>query len=219
MKRMLTVKGVGTIRVKPDVMVVEMRLSTLKPDYQETMRLAARAVEALQEAVREAGFAGRDLKTTAFTVNTSYDNYYDRDGNYREKFTGYLCAQELKLEFAYDLDLLAKVLAAIARAPVNPQLQLRFTVKDKAAVQEKLLSAAAENARQKAKTLAAAAGVALGSLLRIDYNWNEVRLYSPTNVTLAEKLPAQAESVPEIEPDELTVSDTVTFVWEIKDQA
>ncbi|NLM52840.1 MAG: SIMPL domain-containing protein [Firmicutes bacterium] len=217
MKRMLTVKGVGKRRIKPDLMVVKMRLSALRADYRETMKFAAQSVKALQEAMQAAGFTKEDLKTTDFTLNTHYENYYDQDGTYKEKFAGYLCEQELKLEFAYDLDVLSGVLTALAQAPVEPQLKLQFTVKNKAAVQEKLLVEATENAKAKAEILARAAGVSLGKLLRIHDNWSEMQFTSPTNFALEAKYPALAASAPEIEPDEITVSATVTFVWEIKD--
>ncbi|NLP37563.1 MAG: SIMPL domain-containing protein [Firmicutes bacterium] len=218
MKRKLTVKGVGKISVKPDLIVVKMELSSLRPDYQETMELAAQSVKALQEAIQAVGFTKEDLKTTNFSLDIHYEKAYDHAGNYKSKFVGYLCEQELKLEFAYDLTLLPAVLAAIAQAPVNPQLELKFTVKDKTAVQEKLLVKATENARQKAEILTKAAGVSLGKLLSIDYNWSEIQLYSSTRYIMEDNPYVLAEaSVPEIEPDEINVSDAVTFVWELTD--
>jgi uncharacterized protein YggE len=45
------------------------------------------------------------------------------------------------------------VLTAIANAPVDPKLNIQFSVKDKAAVNEELLVSATENAKRKVDIL------------------------------------------------------------------
>lgn len=218
MNRIITVKGIGKVSVKPDLIVITMNLESQQYEYDETMAMATKSVKALQDAIQSAGFDKKDLKTTSFNISTHYESYRDKNNDYKSKFDGYICQQGTCLEFDYDTAVMSKVLNAIAKAPINPRLNIKFSVKDKAAVSEELLVNATENAKQKAGILAKAAGVTLGNLISIDYNWGELHLYSQTSYDVMEdKCMSMSESfAPEIEPDDIDVSDTVSFAWEIK---
>ena len=113
---------------------------------------------------------------------------------------------------------LSQTLAAIATCLAQPELSIAFTVKDPTAVNDALLREATINAKKKAELLCEASGVTLGQLLTIDYNWGELNIYSDTRYDLAEDclmaLPTSAPSI-DIEPDDIDVRDTATFVWEI----
>ena len=53
----------------------------------------------------------------------------------------------------------------------------------------------------------------------IDYNWGELHLYSPTHYEMDPPCMARASAAPtamDIEPDDIDVSDSVTFVWDIR---
>lgn len=217
MNRTITVKGTGNVSIKPDLIVITLNLETLNHDYDRTMELAAEAVKDLQTAAQSIGFEKNDLKTTSFNIRTHYKSYRDKDNNYKNRFDGYACEQGLKLEFDFDTALMSKVLKAIAKAQTNPQLNVLFSIKDKAAVSEELLISATENAKHKAEILTKASGVTLGELINIDYNWGELNLFSQTryDVELKNMIVSEA-AAPDIEPDDIDLRDTVTFVWEIK---
>lgn len=57
-------------------------------DYDRAMEQAARQSGALTDAVKAAGFAAEDLKITRFNASANYESIRDRDGNYRQVFTG-----------------------------------------------------------------------------------------------------------------------------------
>lgn len=217
MERLITVKGIANIKVKPDLIVITMNLVSHKYNYDETMKLAAESVDALERAIEEVGFNKKDLKTTRFNITTNYTNYYDENNKYKSKFDGYKSEQDLKLQFDLDMELLSKVLTAIANSKVEPRFNIRFSVKDKDVINEELLIKATENARSKAEILTKASRTTLGKLVNIDYSWSEINIYSKTNYEIENKSYVMEESyVPNIEPDEINVSDTITFVWEIK---
>ena len=216
MNRTITVKGTGSISVKPDLTVLTLELKSHQHDYDKTMELAAESVKTLQDAVESVGFDKKDLKTTSFNISTKYESYRDKDMNYLNRFNGYLCEQGLKIEFDFDMKILSKVLTAIAKTSLDPQLNIQFSVKDKSVVSEELLINATENARRKAEVLARAAGVSLGDLISIDYNWGELHLYSQTSYALREnRLNMDLLSSPDVVPDDIAVNDTVIYVWEI----
>lgn len=217
MNRLITVKGTGNVSVKTDLIIITMNLESQQLEYDQTMQFATDSVNIITSAIETVGFDKKDLKTTSFNVRSHYESYRDKDNNYKSRFDGYICEQGLKLEFDFDQKVMSNVLSAIAKATVNPKLNIQFSVKDKAAVSEELLIQATENARKKAEILSKASGVDLGNLINIDYYWGELHLYSPTRYDMEDRcMVMESSCAPEIEPDDISISDTVTFVWEIK---
>lgn len=213
--RKITVKGMGSASVKPDLIVLSLDLKTQLDTYEETMEEAADSSQKLVEAIVEKGFEKDDLKTTHFSVDTVYESYQDDQRNWRRRFSGYECQQSFRLEFEMDFERLSQVLSAITYAPIMPVFNIQFTVKDSNKVSKELLRSATENAKEKAEVLADAAGFELGEIVDIDYNWGRIDLYSPMDYQMYEAAPRMAEATPHIVPEDIDVSDTVTFVWEI----
>ena len=219
MPRTITVKGMGRVTTSPDYVVISMSLMAQDNDYEETMKLAAKKIEYLNASLEEIGFEKKSVKTTNFNVRTDYERVKDRNGNYKSVFNGYICSHRLKVEFDFDTKRLAQTLYAISKCLAEPELSISFTVKDPSAVNKELLKSATINAKEKAQILCEASGVELGQLLSIDYNWGELNIVSHTDYMLEEKfmaMPVGGLADIEIEPDDIDVSDTATFVWEIK---
>jgi uncharacterized protein YggE len=107
---------------------------------------------------------------------------------------------------------------AIAQSSTQPELQIQFTVKDPTKVSEELLRSAAETAKTKAEILCHASSAKLGPLVSINYNWGELDIISRTSYELGDCMPMMAASrlAPDIEPDDIDLTDSVTFVWEIQ---
>lgn len=212
-------QSIGKLNLKPDQTVVSLTLKTVHADYDKAMDEAAKHLEQLRGALVGIGFTKDDLKTTNFNVNTEYESERDKNGNYKRIFIGYSVTHQLKLEFDFDSQRLSQTLGAIAGCIAEPELNVQFTVKDKKSVDAALLENACVNAKAKAGILAKASGVTLGELVSIDYNWGELHLYSPTRYEMEAdclmKISA-APTVMDIEPDDIDISDSVTFVWEIK---
>lgn len=214
MERKITVKGTGQISLKPDLIVLDLRLDSLDMNYERALALATRSVEGLTEVLARADFTKDDLKTTNYNVTTQYRSQLDKNEQYIQVFEGYLVHHELKLEFEFDQARLTKTLGLIAGAEVMPGLGIRFSIRDQSAVSEELLLTATTNARRKAEILAGASGVALGELLLIEYDWGEFHLYSPTNYAMEDsRMLKMAALAPEITPENISLSDHVTFVW------
>ena len=188
----------------------------MRKNYNEAMEDAAQRIAKLQDVAVRSGYKKEDLKTISFDVNTRYENVKDRQGNYRKEFSGYAVIYRLKLSFNMDSQQLAKVIAAIAESETKPELSIAFTVKNPAEVSEVVLITATQNAKLKAEILCKASGNELGQLLSIDYNWGEISVISRTHYAMDDLDYICGLSAPEIEPDDIDVSDTVTFSWEIK---
>jgi uncharacterized protein YggE len=212
--RIITVRGTGNVSVKPDLTIIEMNLDVTETDYGAALERATSELDVLRAALVSVGHDSKALKTSSFNVNTKYENYKQND-EWKKRFVGYNCAHGLRLEFDFDMPTLGKALCAIAECKADPQFNIKFTVKDPAAVNQQLLESAVTNATEKAKILAKAAGVKLGEIKQIDYSWGELRLYSESDLTVCRDIASKVSSI-EIEPDDIDASDNVTIVWSIE---
>lgn len=214
--RTITVKGIGAVSVKPDLIVLRLSMETAEYEYDAAMKAAAEKIDFLNKALEAAGFEKKSAKTADFRVRADYDRLNDGKGNYTSVFMGYKCRHELKIEFDFDTKRLAKALSEISKCIAKPEISIDFTVKDSSAVSGELLKAAAKNAREKAEILCAASGAKLGELLSIDYNRVELHLYSATDYDVENKcMMLGAADDMDIEPEEIKERDTATFAWEI----
>lgn len=214
--RTITVKGIGAVSVKPDLIVLRLSMETAEYEYDAAMKAAAEKIDFLNKALEAAGFEKKSAKTADFRVRADYDRRNDGKGNYTSVFMGYKCRHELKIEFDFDTKRLAKALSEISKCIAKPEISIDFTVKDSSAVSGELLKAAVKNAREKAEILCAASGAKLGELLSIDYNWGELHLYSATDYDVEGKcMMSGAADDMDIEPEEIKARDTATFAWEI----
>lgn len=216
MSKTITVKGIGKASAKPDYVVLSMHLESQNMEYEKAMVDARLRVRQLTDTLVELGFEKADLKTVNFNVDTDYNSEKDRYGNYRKIFNGYKVIHDLKLAFDFDSKRLSTALSAIGGCVSNPELTIHFTVKDATAISEEMLRSATMNAKRKAEILCEAAAVKLGELIAINYSWGEIDVFSHTRYEMADECLARplGRSI-DIEPDDIDVSDTATFVWEI----
>ena len=218
MAKTITVKGIGRVTARPDYVVLSMALETKDMDYGKAMSGAALHLEDLDWALTGVGFGKDDLKTTNFIVDTSYTNVKKPSGEFERVFDGYAVRHNLRLAFDFDMARLAETLAAVTGCLSNPDLSVSFTVKDPSSINREMLRSAAANAREKAEVLCQAAGVRLGELLAINYNWEELNIVSNTRYAMAEDclaVPGMVKSM-NIRPDDIDVSDTAAFMWAIE---
>ncbi len=214
----ITIKGMGKISVKPDLIVISMKIETENKEYDKTMELASEKIELLNNSLENIGFEKKSVKTTKFNVRTNYESIKTKDEIYKSVFCGYVCNHNLKIEFDFDTKRLSKVISTISKCFAKPELSISFTVKNPSNISRELLISATENAKQKAETLCEASNVKLGELISIDYNWGELNLVSDTDYRIESRLMMKSKASlanVEISPDDINVSDSATFVWEI----
>lgn len=215
MNRVITVKGIGNISVKPDLIVLELCMETRHAEYSKCMKLASRELESLRRRLTDKNFADDALKTTDFGITAEYRHVKDTRGDYHDVFDTWRCGHSLKLEFPLDLERLSEVISAIGKSDAPPKLTVRFAVADGSRVGAELLKSATGNARRKAEILCDASHVKLGDLLSINYDWAEFSLYSNTEYTDGRDLDCCINASMHIDPEDVKVRDTVAFVWEI----
>ena len=218
--RTIKVTGTGTVKLPPDMMRLCLELTGKNKDYGKALQMSSDDTGVLRTVFEELGFAKEDLKTLSFSADPVYEGYEDKQGRWRQRFTGYEYHHRLKLDFPFDNDRLGKILYRLAKAKVDPEFSVNYTVKDPEAAKNRLLAAAVTDAAKKAEVLASAAGVKLSCIQNIDYSiaLPEMEVH-PARKLMAMNDAAYGgaeESMDlNIQPEEIVVNDTVTVTWEL----
>lgn len=218
MERTIRVKGKGKISVKPDTIRLNIEAEGTYKEYILSVKKSTEHTNLLRDTISKAGLDPQNLKTVHFGIDTDYESYRDKNGDYQSRFIGYTYKHNLYIQFPNDNEQLGKVLYQLANNEVNVEISIRHTVKDIDAVKNELLGKAVEDSKIKAEVLAKAAGVSLGEIKTIDYSWGEIEIYSKPmdRMMLAAPIDVEGTYDLDIEADDIHVEDTVSIVWEIK---
>lgn len=214
MDRTISVKGTAQLSLRPDTVLISMTLKSLDKEYERAMAVSQDQLLALQQAISRVGFSKEDLKTEQYNVYTEKESVQDENGNYKTVFAGYSCVHRVYLRFAFDNAKLSAVMSSVSSCSADPDVDIKFTVKDKETAKELLLKLAAKDAKSKAKILASASGAKLGNIITVDYSMNNNDMDSPTGFFMEKRCMPMGNPI-NIEPDDITISDSVLFVWEI----
>ena len=221
MEKTMKVTGKGNLALRPDRMQVLMILADINKDYEKTIKQSSEQTEQLRKALEEVGFKKSDLKTQLFNIDTEYENYHDKNNEWKRRFLGYKFVHNMKLEFDFDNELLGKVLYVLAHSEMKIEFRICYTVKDTETAKNTLLAKAVEDSKIKANVLAMTAGVNLKEIINIDYSWGEINFVSnPVDRVMERCMTLQAQENRcyhlDVEPEDIEVSDIVTVVWRIE---
>lgn len=62
MDKLITVKGVGTVSVKPDYIIISLNIASKDKDYSVSVEKANRRIELLQKSIVSSGFVKGGLE-------------------------------------------------------------------------------------------------------------------------------------------------------------
>ncbi len=158
----VTVSATGTAYGEPDEASFDAGVSALNENVQATTTQVSERVSSLLGALREAGVADRDIRTTNFTVYP--EQAYDNNGQpttlrYRVVNTVHVTVR--------DTEGLGTLLGMSVEAGANEVSNVVFTVADPSALERQAREAAMNAARAKAEQLARFGDAELGDLLRV----------------------------------------------------
>jgi uncharacterized protein YggE len=160
----ITVTGVGEANATPDMATIDVGVEVSAGSVALAREGAASAAQRLISAAKANGVADRDIQTRSVSVSPVYD--YSRQGP--PTIIGYTAGNLLTLRIR-DLDRLSVIIdSSIAAAGDAARLQgVQFGFADDAALRKAARENAIADARQRAETYAAAAGVRVGEVLAI----------------------------------------------------
>jgi uncharacterized protein len=161
--RTITVTGTGRIQVVPDLVDLRLGVSVTAPTVGEARVAAATRMSAIIEVLRSGGIADRDLRTSVVSVSPAYD--YSSNTN-PPRIAGYTVTN-LVASTLRDVGKLGAAIDGALEAGATSIDRLAFGVSNQSDVEQQARSAAVSDARAKADTLAAAAGVSIVGIATI----------------------------------------------------
>ncbi|HVH23015.1 MAG TPA: SIMPL domain-containing protein [Pseudonocardia sp.] len=157
----ITARGVGSVSSRPDTLTIGIGVQTRGRVAQEALDANSRLATSTIDALRGAGVAEADLRTSQLTVSPTQDPNTGR-------ITGYEVSNLLTATLR-DVDRAGSVIDAAGAAAgdaVRVQ-QLEFSVADDSTPRAQARADAVRKAAEQARQLAEAAGVTLGPVRSI----------------------------------------------------
>jgi uncharacterized protein YggE len=152
----ISVGGVGTVQIPPDVADVSVGVDVTRSTVKEARPVAATQMTAVIAALKKAGVADRDIQTSGLSINA----VYDYNNNSKPRITGYQVSNTVTATVR-NLDTVSDVVDGAIAAGANQLNGLTFRVDDPKAAEAQARDAAVKDARAKADALARAAGVSI----------------------------------------------------------
>ena len=160
-KRWISVSAQGEASVAPDLALVSFAVTGSGKELGPTRDDVNARSSAVLGKLRELGLAETDLNAPDVGIQPEYD--YRRG----QKLVGYRVTRQMTARVR-DLDRLGEVFDGLVGAGSNEVHGATMTAEDPSAAEHAALEAAVAAARAKAEVLAAAAGVTLGPVARIE---------------------------------------------------
>ena len=170
--RVIKVSGSAAVSLAADTASIQIGVNTRKDTVKEAQKENAGLMAAVMEAIKCAGVDEKDIVTSQFNVYSGYE--YGMDALGRETRAQYYEVQNNVTVVMHDLTLVGAVLDAAMEAGANTTYGITFSSTQANEAYQKALTRAVEDAITKANVLAAAAGVQLGQLLRINASQDTV---------------------------------------------
>jgi hypothetical protein len=203
----IEVKGTGTYSANPDLGVLSVEITAIHRQFGDAVKELNIKSEKVIAQLTALGFAATEIKTGDYTVSkhTVWENNSNVD-------KGYVARQQITAEFPQSKERIGTIITSFMKSAADVQFSFRFTLSDKKEreARDELLKRAVADAQSRASVLTAAAGKKLGQILRISHG------------TTSGPMPVQAmkfaaEQSAGFEVKEISLSDDVTIVWELKE--
>ena len=207
--RTLNVNGLGEVYLTPDIAYIYIGVHTEGATASEAVDSNKGQTTDVINALKKAGVAEKDIRTTNFSIWPSQQ--YGPDGTvtgsiYMVDNTVYITVR--------DLDGLGDLLDSAISAGANSVNSIQFDVADKTAATKEARAKAVEDAKTQAQELADTAGLALVEIQTINF-------YESSPIAYFEGKGGggggamEAAAVP-IQPGQLAISVTVNVTYTIK---
>jgi uncharacterized protein YggE len=155
----ITVTGTGSVKAAPDQADFSFGVETQGDTPSEALSKNGAAVQKVIDALKAAGIAAADIQTQQVSVSPRYDNK-------GQNIVGYTAVNSVNVTVR-DLSKAGDVVDAAVKAGANQVFGPTFSISNQTALYQDALKKALADARTKAQTIAAAAGVSLGRVVNI----------------------------------------------------
>lgn len=161
----ISVSGMGEVISAPDTGFFNVGVESRAKSVAEARDRAAKAADAVIASLKKNGVDGKDIKTTALSIQPEYD--YSKNGE-APRIIGYRVHNSVEVKVR-KLDSFSKILDdAVEAGGDDARVQnIWFDIEDTTKLLEQAREAAMKDAKAKAEQLAKLGGVKLGTPLAI----------------------------------------------------
>ncbi len=205
------VTGEGKTFVTPDIAKITVGVAESGLSLKTVQDSVNKKSAALTDAVKNLGVKKEDIKTTSYNLYPQYD--YQNSPN---RLTGYQVSTTYEITIR-DFDKINDLIVVATGAGANMEGGISFEVNEETK-KEKLQEAreaAASDAKEKAQSLASAAGITLGKVINISENQgqNEIRpLPAMGGAVTLDKMAIE----PSVQAGQTEISVIVTLSFEVR---
>jgi hypothetical protein len=154
--RTISVAGTGTVTLAPDIADLHVGVVVQRPKVKDARAAAATAMQGVVKALRAAGVAERDIRTTTLSLQP----IYEYPTNAAPRITGYELRNGV-VATVRDLERLADAVDGALAGGGTTLDGISFRVDDPTGAEAQARTQAMKAARAKADALAGAAGVSI----------------------------------------------------------
>lgn len=210
----ITVSGSGEVEKKPDYAVIVVGVQSRQKTAGAASENVGANMKQVVEAIRKLELTGMQLQTSGATLNPAY-TWSTKDGEQKQTLVGYDASSTIRVRVE-DPSKIGAVIDASVSAGANTIHSISFELKGALEARNEAVTMAAQAARQKAETLAAALGLRITRVITATTD-ADTRPWQPMSNTVAfareQAQPGMGET---IEPGMVTVraNATVSFAAE-----
>ena len=210
-EKTLNVTGSGTVYLDADIAYASLGVSYTGADLSVIQQQANETIEAVCQAMEEAGLDAKNISTDNINIYPMYD-YSQND----VKLTGYRIDERLSIH-TEDIDALGAYIDAAFAAGANTFNSIIFSVKDDSQAKRDALKLAVQDAREKAEVIAEASGEEIDSVVAISENAQYSYYNTDTKAYTADIAPMAAEgSATTVRAAQINVSADVQITYRLK---
>lgn len=161
----IVVIGEGEAAIAPDLAIVSLSVLREAETARGALDQANKAAADVIAAMKEAGIEARDLQTGGLQINPRYV-YPQNGGEEQPRIVAYQATNTLTVRVR-DIAMVGEIVDRAVTLGVNQGGNIAFTNDDPSAVRDEARRRAVADAIARARTLAEAAGVALGPVVEL----------------------------------------------------
>lgn len=203
-----SITGEGKVSVKPDIATVVVGVQSTGATVKDVQDNLNKNINAVSSAVKKVGIDEKDIKTSNYNMNPTYDY-----ANGRQRITGYQAASNLTIKVR-DIEKANGVVDSATQAGANSVGGITFDVDDKTKAEDEARKLAVADAKAKAALAAQTAGFKLGKIINYQESLGGNRIYPM--YAKADSATGLGGAPTELQTGETDIQMTVTLSYEVK---
>lgn len=216
------VVGEGSIKVKPDIAVVNLGIQSERRTASRARKEASENMQQLMDAIKAVEVEDKDIQTSYFNISPRYDWIEEKDENgrkiSRQVLVGYTVSNNVNVTIR-NLDNVSKVIDSAAEASgdtirIN---NVYFRVENTEEHEAELRELAYMDALVKAKHFSSMAAVELGEVIMIsEVNMSVAPVLSRNRMALGQTMEFAGDYSTPISPGETDLNSRISVFFQIK---